>query len=214
VFPVHDPGRIERLRRREGPYACPDITLMKPSTYHPVRILAISGSLRSGSSNTLLLQAASSLAPPGVEITMYEGIDRLPFFNPDLDGDVVPLEVEGFRSALRSANGLLISSPEYAHGVPGVMKNALDWLVGSTQGEIVEKPVAVINASPYATIAQASLIETLRVMSARVVADVGLSLSLKSRAFDANTLRAEPDVVRVVSAALSALTAAITEVRE
>jgi len=187
---------------------------MKTSTRQPVRILAISGSLRSGSSNSLLLQAASSLASPDAEVTIYDGIDRLPFFNPDLDGDEVPAPVETFRSALRSADALLISSPEYAHGVPGVMKNALDWLVGSTQGEIVEKPVALINASPYATIAQASLVETLRVMSARVVADVGLSISLKSRAFDAETLRAEPDVVRVVSSALSALEAAVGQLRE
>ena len=154
---------------------------MKTSTRQPVRILAISGSLRSGSSNSLLLQAASSLAPPDAEVTIYEGIDRLPFF--------------------------------ITHGVPGVMKNALDWLVGSTQGEIVDKPVALINASPYATIAQASLVETLRVMSARVVADVGLSISLKSRAFDAETLRAEPEVVRVVSAALAALKSAVGEPR-
>lgn len=186
---------------------------MKTSIRHPVRILAISGSLRSGSSNTLLLHAAVSLAPPDAEVTIYDGIDRLPFFNPDLDGDEVPSPVETFRSALRSADGLLISSPEYAHGVPGVMKNALDWLVGSTQGEIVEKPVALINASPYATIAQASLVETLRVMSARVVADVGLSISLKSRAFDAEALRAESDVVRAVSAALAALKSAISELR-
>ena len=186
---------------------------MKTSTRDPVRILAISGSLRSGSSNTLLLHAASRLAPRDVEVTVYEGIDRLPFFNPDLDGDEVPAPVETFRSALRSADGLLISSPEYAHGVPGVMKNALDWLVGSTRGEIVDKPVALINASPYATIAQASLVETLRVMSARVVADVGLSVSLKSRAFDAEALRTEPDVVRVVSAALAALESAIGELR-
>jgi NAD(P)H-dependent FMN reductase len=186
---------------------------MKTSTRQPVRILAISGSLRSGSSNSLLLQAASSLAPADAEVTIYEGIDRLPFFNPDLDGDEVPAPVETFRSALRSADGILISSPEYAHGVPGVMKNALDWLVGSTQGEIVDKPVALINASPYATIAQGSLVETLRVMSARVVADVGLSISLKSRAFDAQALRAEPDVMRVVSAALRALKSAVGESR-
>ena len=121
---------------------------MKTSTRQPVRILAISGSLRSGSSNSLLLQAASSLAPPDAEVTIYEGIDRLPFFNPDLDGDEVPASVEAFRSALRSADGLLISSPEYAHGVPGTLKNALDWLVGS--GEIINKPLAIINASARA----------------------------------------------------------------
>lgn len=144
-----------------------------------------------------------------MRVVVYEGIDRLPFFNPDLDNEEVPEAVESFRAELRNADGLLISSPEYAHGVPGVLKNALDWLVGSTQGEIVDKPVALVNASPYATIAQASLVETLRVMSARVVADVGLTVSLKSAGFDTVALQSEPDVVRVVSAALAALDSAI-----
>ena len=173
------------------------------------RIIAISGSLRSGSSNTVLLRAATMMAPRGMSVELYDGIDRLPFFNPDLDDERVPAAVESFRAVLRTANGLLISSPEYAHGVPGVLKNALDWLVGSTQGEIVDKPVALINASPRATHAQASLVETLGTMSARVVADVKLTVSLKARAFDEASLRSEPDVVRAVSAAFAALETAI-----
>lgn len=174
-----------------------------------IRIIAISGSLRSGSSNTMLLRAAAAMAPRGVTVELYDGIDRLPFFNPDLDDEHVPAAVESFRAVLRTAHGLLLSSPEYAHGVPGVLKNALDWLVGSTQGEIVDKPVALINASPRSTHAQASLVETLRTMSARVVADVRLGVSLKAQAFDEASLRDEPDVVRVVSSALAALEAAV-----
>ena len=174
-----------------------------------IRIIAISGSLRSGSSNTVLLRAASAMAPSGMTVELYDGIDRLPFFNPDLDGDQVPPSVESFRAELRTAHGLLISSPEYAHGVPGVLKNALDWLVGSTQGEIVDKPVALINASPRSTHAQASLVETLRTMSARVVADVKLTVSLKSQAIDEALLQSESDIVRAVSAAFAALESAI-----
>lgn len=174
-----------------------------------IRIVAISGSLRSGSSNTLLLRVATAVAPPGMVVELYDGIDRLPFFNPDLDADQVPDAVESFRADLRTAHGLLISSPEYAHGVPGVLKNALDWLVGSTQGEIVDKPVALINASPRATHAQASLVETLRTMSARVVADLKLSSSLKAYTFEETSLQSEPDVLRVLSAAFAALEAAI-----
>jgi NAD(P)H-dependent FMN reductase len=90
-----------------------------------------------------------------------------------------------------------------------VLKNALDWLVGSTQGEIVDKPVALINASPRSTHAQASLVETLRTMSARVVADVGLTSSLKARAYDEVSLRSDPEVRRVVSFAFAALESAI-----
>jgi len=176
-----------------------------------IRIVAISGSLRSGSSNTLLLRAASAIAPPGMVIELYDGIDRLPFFNPDLDDGSaeVPSAVELFRAELRRADGLLISSPEYAHGVPGVMKNALDWLVGSTQGEIVEKPVALINASPRATLAQASLVETLRTMSANVVADLSLTTSIGGRQLDNTTVHSMPDVVTVISSALSQLESAI-----
>jgi NAD(P)H-dependent FMN reductase len=144
-------------------------------SHHPPRILAISGSLRDGSSNTILLRAASSVAPPGVEIKLSDALGGLPFFNPDLDGDNVPAAVAEFRAEVGESGGVLISSPEYAHGVPGVLKNALDWLVGSVQCEIVNKPVVLLNASPRATHAQAQLAETLRVMGARVVTTVTLA---------------------------------------
>ncbi|MEY2616468.1 MAG: hypothetical protein QOH78_2241 [Verrucomicrobiota bacterium] len=93
-----------------------------------MRILAISGSLRSTSSNTTVLRAAQILAPPGVEVILYESLGVLPHFNPDLDGDEPPQLVLELRSEVGLADGLLISSPEYAHGVPGSLKNALDWL--------------------------------------------------------------------------------------
>src|SRR5438105_3467377 len=115
-----------------------------------MRILTISGSLRSASSNTTLLRAAAALAPEGVEIILYDGLGDLPHFNPDLEEANLP-SVMDFRARLRAADGVLISSPEYAHGVPGVMKNALDWVVGS--GEFVDKPVALLNASPRSTYA-------------------------------------------------------------
>jgi chromate reductase len=175
-----------------------------------IRIIAISGSLRSGSSNTVLLRTAAAIAPRDMSIDLYDGIDRLPFFNPDLDGDEVPAAVESFRAEMRSAHGLLICSPEYAHGVPGVLKNALDWLVGATRGEIVDKPVALINASPRATHAQASLVDTLGMMSAKVVADVRVTDSFKSKALDETSLQSDPDVRRALSSAFAAFESAIT----
>src|SRR5215510_1633664 len=96
-----------------------------------IRVLAISGSLRRASSNTALVNAAARLAPSGIEVAIYEDLDQLPPFNPDLDNDTPPTPVCEFRAALRSADAVLVSSPEYAHGVPGVLKNALDWVVGS-----------------------------------------------------------------------------------
>lgn len=123
-----------------------------------MRILAISGSLRAASSNTALLHAATALAPESIEVTVYGGLADLPHFNPDLDGEGITAVMD-FRSQLQTSDGVLISSPEYAHGVPGVLKNALDWVVASA--EFVDKPVALINASPRAIHAQASLTETL-----------------------------------------------------
>src|SRR6266542_4369577 len=105
-----------------------------------VQLLAISGSLRRTSLNTALLRAAAQLAPTGVEILLFAGLGDLPLFNPDLEGNE-PRSVLEFRAQLQLRNGVLISSPEYAHGVSGVLKNALDWVVGS--GEFSGKPVAI-----------------------------------------------------------------------
>jgi chromate reductase len=132
-----------------------------------MKLLAISGSLRALSSNTALLRVAADVAPKGVVVTMYDGLATLPHFNPDDDVDVPPASVLALRESIGAADGLLLCSPEYAHGVPGSLKNALDWLVSSV--EFPFKPVALLNASPWATHAQASLTETLAVMNARVV---------------------------------------------
>ena len=85
-------------------------------------ILAISGSLRASSSNTAMLRATVALAPPSVEVSLFGGIGNLPHFNPDLDGEAVSPFVTDFRIALRSADAVIFSVPEYAHGVPGVPK--------------------------------------------------------------------------------------------
>src|SRR5439155_26208619 len=94
-----------------------------------MQFLAISGSLRHASSNTQLLRAVALLAPPGLRITQFDGLGALPHFNPDLDTDPPSPAVRVLRESIAAADGLLISSPEYAHGVPGVLKNVLDWLV-------------------------------------------------------------------------------------
>jgi len=135
-----------------------------------MRIVTISGSLRSASSNAALLRAAARVAPDGVEVVAYEGMGELPHFNPDLDaeGTSPPPSVHELRELLISADAILISSPEYAHGVPGAFKNLLDWLVST--GELVGKPVALLNASPAGgEYAQNAILETLRTMNWRVV---------------------------------------------
>jgi chromate reductase, NAD(P)H dehydrogenase (quinone) len=135
-----------------------------------VRIIAISGSLRAASSNAALLRAAALVSPADVDIILYEGLGTLPHFNPDLDaeGAEPPPSVRALRELLLGADAILISSPEYAHGVPGSFKNLLDWLVSA--GELVGKPVAVLNASPAGgEYAQNAILETLRTMNWRVV---------------------------------------------
>jgi NAD(P)H-dependent FMN reductase len=135
-----------------------------------MNIVGLSGSLRRQSSNTALLRALARVAPTGVQFTIYDGLGDLPHFNPDLDeeGMVAPDSIVRLRNLLIDADAVVISSPEYAHGVPGVLKNMLDWLVST--GELVGKPVALLNASPAGgTHAQASLLETLRTMNWEVV---------------------------------------------
>jgi chromate reductase len=170
-----------------------------------VIILAISGSLRASSTNTAALEAASRLAPDCVEVRLWRGIGDLPLFNPDLESGAPIASVEALRDALRSAAAVLICSPEYAHGISGVMKNALDWVVGS--GELIDKPVALINASPYATIAHAALMETLRTMSARVIPDACVTLPVSSGKPGVEEMLASPEISAQLRNSLTALAA-------
>jgi chromate reductase len=180
----------------------------------PVRILAISGSLRAASSNTALLRAAAALAPEGVEVAMYEGLASLPHFNPDLDdldAGTAPPTVMDFRSCLRACDGVLISSPEYAHGVPGALKNAIDWVVSS--GEIYEKPVALINASMGATHAYASLTETLITADANIIEEASVRVGLPTNRIDKAGILADPKLSDALGAAVAMLAGALIGAR-
>ncbi len=151
------------------------------------------------SSNTALLQASIALAPADVEIRLYAGLNDLPHFNPDLE-PIEPSSVTDLRSQIAWADGLLICSPEYAHGVPGVLKNMLDWLVSGS--EFVGKPIALFNASPRATHAQASLIEIITTMSGRIVPEACISVPLLGRKLDAVAIAADPEIAQVVQGAI------------
>jgi len=139
------------------------------------RILAIPGSLRRASINASFCRAAARLAPTGIHVEPYEGLGRLSLFNPDLEASP-PAEVSALRMAVGRADALLVASPEYAHGISGAMKNALDWLV-SFEG-FVGKPVAVVNTSARAHHAYDALLEVLRTMSATLIADASITLPL------------------------------------
>ncbi|MBI2515486.1 MAG: NAD(P)H-dependent oxidoreductase [Opitutae bacterium] len=164
-----------------------------------MKLLAISGSLRAASINTALLELAARLAPADVSVELFAGLGDLPHFNADREAEPIPSVLE-WRERVRTADGLLICSPEYAHGVPGSLKNALDWLVGGV--EIVDKPVALLNASPYSTHAHASLAETLRTMSARVVPEASLTLPVRGKPLPTGGLATDPAVVAGLRASL------------
>jgi chromate reductase, NAD(P)H dehydrogenase (quinone) len=140
-----------------------------------IKILAISGSLRSKSSNTRLVRRVADIAGAKLTIDIFSDLHQLPHFNPDEE----PSEnifVKDLTQRMRVADGCLFSTPEYAHGVPGTLKNALDWLVSTDA--FIEKPFALLHASARSTHAPQSLIEILTTMSGLHVdrADVTIDL--------------------------------------
>lgn len=144
-----------------------------------LKIAAISGSLRPDSLNTALLRALAALAPDGVTVTLYEGLGDLSHFSPDRDEDPAPPAVHALRELLAGSDAVVFCTPEYAHGMPGSLKNLLDWLVGS--GELVGKPVAALSAAPSpdgGSNARAWLVQTLTVMSANVVPEASFGIGL------------------------------------
>jgi chromate reductase, NAD(P)H dehydrogenase (quinone) len=140
-----------------------------------MNVLAISGSLREASINSAFCRAAAQLAPAGIEVTVFSGLGSLPLFNPDLEARP-PVAVNALREAVAAADALLVASPEYAHGISGPLKNALDWLV-SFEGT-VGKPVALVNTSPRARHAHESLREVLLTMATVVVPEASISIPL------------------------------------
>lgn len=147
----------------------------------PKKILAISGSVKRCSSNSALVRAAAAQDDPGIEVHIFEHLADLPHFNPDLDGDSPPATVVGLRNLARDADALLIASPEYAHEMPGSLKNALDWLVSS--GELYGKPAALLCASPSRDrggYAREALQRTLEAEGAHVVLSATVAITQRT----------------------------------
>lgn len=177
-----------------------------------MQILAISGSLRATSSNSAVLRAMRALAPAEMAVTIYDGLGALPHFNPDLDGAHPPEQVRDFRAQVAAADGLIISSPEYARGVPGTLKNGLDWLVGAL--DFQGKSVALINTSPRAIHAYSSLKMTLETMAAHFVAKASVIVPLLGKTLDADGIVADPECAAILREALDAFTLAIKAARK
>ena len=110
-----------------------------------MNLLGISGSVRNGSYNLALLKAMEELCPNDITLNLYDQIKQIPIFDPDLDDEKIPDSVYSLISMMRDSDGLIISTPEYAHGVPGALKNTLDWLVSSDV--LILKPIVVTSVS-------------------------------------------------------------------
>jgi chromate reductase len=137
-----------------------------------LKVLAISGSTRKASSNLNLIKAIANLSQGLFTIDIFEGLSDLPQFNPDDDNEHVAGPVTDFRQKLRAADGILICTPEYAIGVPGSLKNAVDWTVSSM--EFSKKPVALITASLSGEKAHQSLLGTLLIIESLMTAHTQL----------------------------------------
>lgn len=180
-----------------------------------MRILAISGSLRASSTNTTLVRATAALVPENMEITLYDGLGDLPHFTPDLDDDKSPASVIHLRQLLQEADGVLICTPEYAFGVPGSLKNALDWTVST--GDLSGKPVAAISASPLwggGDKAHASLLLTLTALGAKVPEKARLMIPVVKKKLDAHGNVSDPETIQALRAVLAALAEAIEDFRD
>jgi NAD(P)H-dependent FMN reductase len=180
-----------------------------------MRILAIAGSLQARSSNAALLRTAHRVAPSGVEVVDAVSVGDVPPFNPDIEREGPPPEaVAALRAQIGSAAGVLIASPEYAHSLPGVLKNALDWIVGS--GELYGKPVAILCASPRpdgCVQGRGAIEQTLRAQGSTIVVSTTVGVAAADKGAD--ELR-DPAAEAAVAAALgalmaSAVTSAVTE---
>jgi chromate reductase len=160
-----------------------------------MRILGISGSLRSGSHNTQLLREAARLVPDGVVLELYDGLKAVPPYDADDETDR-PRAVEELVDAIRDADAIVFATPEYNHSIPGQLKNAIDWLSRPlATNPLRNKPVAVVGASTGmfgAVWAQAELRKVLAATGARVV-EGDLPLPHAHERFDATGQLAEEE---------------------
>ena len=174
-------------------------------------MLAVSGSLRKASVNSAVLRVAAALAPADMEITLYQGLGAIPAFQPGPRCERLRATgVLELREAVDAADGVLIASPEYAHGVSGVLKNALDWLVSCTLA-FYGKPVALLNTSPRSTIAYGSLKEIIRTMAGTIVEEASELIPLPNMTITYDQILAHRLLTEKIRASIVALRDSILE---
>lgn len=175
-----------------------------------IRILAIPGSLRRASYNKALLDAAVELAPNGVSVTVYEGLAQVPPFNEDLvEGPLLPRGVARLRRAVSASDALLFATPEYNQAVPGVLKNAIDWLsMGEAHEGLENRPVGItgVTSGPWGTrLAQTMLRQMLLSTQALVLPQPTLYLRNGESLFDASGRLSDPKTRRRLADLIAAL---------
>jgi NAD(P)H-dependent FMN reductase len=174
-----------------------------------IKILSISGSTRKASSNLNLINAIAALASKTFTVKIFERLSGLPHFNQDLDNENVPVQVADFRRQIREADGILICTPEYAIGVPGTLKNAIDWTVSSM--EFSKKPVALITASLSGEKAHNSLLGTLLIIEAKMTADTQLLISFVKTKVNDDFKITDKETLNSVIKLIQSLTEIITK---
>ncbi len=170
-----------------------------------IQLLALSGSLRKASYNTAAIKALKKLASSEIDIEIGS-IAELPLFNPDRESEEIS-SLQYLKGALKSADGLIISSPEYAHGISGPLKNALDWLVSGE--EFPFKPIMLINTSPRASHAQESLREVLRTMTGNIIEEATVSIPLLGSGLSAPEIAQDPMLSSLILSGLDVFVQAI-----
>ena len=153
-----------------------------------------------------MLTAYARLCSHAADLAIYEGLGGLPHFNPDDDTENLAPNVAELRRQIASSDAIVISTPEYAHGLPGSLKNALDWLVSDPA--FAGKPVVLLSADRGSTWAIDSLREILRTMSAEVLTNAAVTLRLTSNTIDAEQMLSRPELTERLQQSVAALLAA------
>jgi len=171
------------------------------------KILAVSGSLRTTSSNTVILKAIQKIVPPHIDFVFYQDMASLPAFDDSMEPSQPVID---WRRQLAEADGVFICSPEYAFGIPGALKNAMDWTVGS--GELVNKPLALITAATGGDKAHAAWLQIFTALSANILEGGALlipfvrsKLNSDGEVTDATTWKAIQEVLHALIDTISSL---------
>jgi chromate reductase len=177
----------------------------------PVRLLGIAGSLRAASFNRALLRAAEELAPSGVEITTFDGVGALPFYDGDVEAAGEPPGVRSLRAAIDAADALLIVTPEYNDGTSAVLKNAIDWASRPPQRTLAGKVTAVMGASVTPSGARGGIESVKRSLrrAGSEVLDEQVGIASAADAFDAHPRLTDPLVRNEVAVLVATLAARV-----